>query len=71
MNTITQQDQFIPGLQLPPTETFDDWRNLGRKLCMSARAVNWLSARHGSALPTRRWQSIRRTSSLAPLSTRC
>lgn len=42
MNAIIEQDQFLPGLSLPETETFDDWRNLGRKLCMSARAVNWL-----------------------------
>lgn len=29
-------------LTLPVTETFDDWRNLGRRLCMGARTINWL-----------------------------
>lgn len=42
MNAIIEQDQFLPGLSLPATETFDDWTALGRRLCMSARAVNWL-----------------------------
>lgn len=29
-------------LTLPVTETFDEWRNLGRRLCLGARAINWL-----------------------------
>lgn len=42
MNAIIEQDQFLPGLSLPVTPTFEDWRDLGRRLCMGARAVNWL-----------------------------
>lgn len=44
MNAISniEHDQFLPGLSLPATRTFDDWRDLGRRLCMGARAVNWL-----------------------------
>lgn len=35
-------EQFSLGLDLPDTMTFEDWSNLGRKLCMGRRAVNWL-----------------------------
>lgn len=37
MTTIEQ-----PSLALPITGTFEDWSGLGRRLCASARAVNWL-----------------------------
>lgn len=42
MNSLIEHQQFLPGLSLPRTETFDDWRDLGRRLCMGARAMNWL-----------------------------
>lgn len=42
MTDIIEHDQFLPGLHLPVAETFDDWRDLGRRLCLGARAVNWL-----------------------------
>ena len=29
-------------LTLPQTDTFDDWTNLGRRLCAGARTMNWL-----------------------------
>ncbi|WEK42964.1 MAG: hypothetical protein P0Y64_16725 [Candidatus Sphingomonas colombiensis] len=32
----------LPNLALPVTETFEDWSNLGRRLCMGARTINWL-----------------------------
>jgi len=33
---------LLPGLSLPRTETFEDWRELGRRLCLGARHINWL-----------------------------
>lgn len=42
MNAIIDHDQFALGLSLPQTETFEDWTALGRRLCMGARAMNWL-----------------------------
>lgn len=42
MNAPIPQDQFLPGLTLPATETFADWQQLGRRLCMGARTINWL-----------------------------
>jgi hypothetical protein len=42
MNAITQPDAFLPGLTLPQTETFEDWTNLGKRLCVGARTINWL-----------------------------
>jgi hypothetical protein len=42
VNAPTPQEQFLPGLNLPTTETFADWQALGRRLCMGARAINWL-----------------------------
>ena len=40
MNALTPPGQFA--LALPHTETFDDWSNLGRRLCASSRVINWL-----------------------------
>ena len=34
-------DVALP-LALPATQTFEDWSNLGRRLCSSARKLNWL-----------------------------
>jgi len=42
MNLIPAGEQFALGLDLPETMTFDEWTNLGRKLCMARRAVNWV-----------------------------
>lgn len=42
MNAPIPQEQFLPGLALPATETFADWQALGRRLCLGARAINWL-----------------------------
>lgn len=40
MNAMTPIGQMA--LSLPHTETFDDWSNLGRRLCASSRVINWL-----------------------------
>lgn len=42
MTAMVEQDQFLPGMSLPATETFADWQSLGRRLCMGARTINWL-----------------------------
>lgn len=42
MNAIIEQDQFLPGLSLPETETFDDWRSLGAQLCRAKKQVDFL-----------------------------
>jgi len=42
MELATIEAQPTLGLDLPPTLPLDDWRDLGRKLCASGRALNWL-----------------------------
>lgn len=46
MNELTRiiplDDQLSLGLRLPADATFEDWSKLGRRLCMGARAINWL-----------------------------
>jgi hypothetical protein len=36
------EEQFSLGFNPPETTSFDEWRDMGRKLCMGRRAVNWL-----------------------------
>jgi len=42
MTALPQPEQFLPGLALPVTATFEEWQSLGRRLCAGSRAINWL-----------------------------
>lgn len=41
-DTVPAVIEPLLSLDLPETLTFDDWTDIGRKLCSSARAMNWL-----------------------------